>query len=57
MLHAMFRLNQSTGSREEDFLRIFTIYAHGSHLGPGLFIYIHWFPLPTDARTSQRTFT
>ena len=32
MLHAKFR-NRSTGSVEEDFLRVFTIYGHGGHLG------------------------
>ena len=32
MLHAKFRQNQSTGSREEDFGRVFTIYEHGGHL-------------------------
>ena len=29
-----FRGNWSAGSREEDFQRVFTIYAHGGHLGP-----------------------
>ena len=29
MLHAKFRGNRSTGSGEEDFLRVFTIYGHG----------------------------
>ena len=33
MLHTKFLGNRSTGSREEDFLRVFTIYGHGSHLG------------------------
>ena len=32
MLHTKFGGNQSTGSRE-DFLRLFTIYGHGGHLG------------------------
>ena len=32
MPHTKFRRNQPAGSREEDFLRVFTIYGHG-HLG------------------------
>ena len=33
MLHTKFRGNQPAGSGEEDFLRAFTIYGHGGHLG------------------------
>ena len=33
MLHAKFRENGPTGSGKEDFLRVFTIYGHGCHLG------------------------
>ena len=33
MLHTKFRENRPTGAGEEDFLRIFTIYGHGGHLG------------------------
>ena len=33
MLHTMFRENRPAGSGEEDFLRVFTIYGHGGHLG------------------------
>ena len=33
MLHTKFHGDWSTGSREEDFWRVFTIYGHGSHLG------------------------
>ena len=32
MLHTKFCGNRSTGSRE-DFLRVFTIYGRGGHLG------------------------
>ena len=32
MLHTKFRENQNAGSGE-DFLRVFTIYGHGGHLG------------------------
>ena len=32
MLHTKYHGNPSTVS-EEDFLRVFTIYGHGSHLG------------------------
>ena len=33
MLHAKFPGNQTVGSREEDYRRVFTIYGHGGHLG------------------------
>ena len=33
MLHTKFRENRFTGSGEEDFLRVFTIYGRGGHLG------------------------
>ena len=33
MLHTKFRENRPAGSGEEDFLRVFTIYGRGSHLG------------------------
>ena len=33
MLHTKFRENQPAGSGEEDFLRDFTIYGCGGHLG------------------------
>ena len=33
MLNTEFRENWPAGSGEEDFLRVFTIYGHGSHLG------------------------
>ena len=33
MLHTKFRSNQPVGSGEEDFLRVFTIYGRGGHLG------------------------
>ena len=33
MLHTKFRENRSASSGEEDFLRVFTIYGHGGHLG------------------------
>ena len=33
MLHTKFHGNWSTGSREDDFWRVFTTYEHGSHLG------------------------
>ena len=32
-LHTKFQGHWSTGSREEDFLKIFTIYGHGGHIG------------------------
>ena len=42
MLHTKFRENRPTGSGEEDFGRVFTIYGCGGHLG-------HSFPLPKEA--------
>ena len=33
MLHTKFSENRPAGSRGEDFLRVFTIYMCGSHLG------------------------
>ena len=33
MLHAKFQSHRSSGSGEEDFLKVFTIYGHGGHLG------------------------
>ena len=33
MLHIKFRENRPAGSGEEDFLRFFTIYGRGDHLG------------------------
>ena len=33
MLHTKFRGNLPAGSGEDDFLRVFTIYGHGFHLG------------------------
>ena len=33
MLHTKFQGYWSTGSGEEDFLRFFTIYGHGGHVG------------------------
>ena len=33
MLHTKFQGHRSFGSGEEDFLRFFTIYGHGGHVG------------------------
>ena len=33
MLHTKFRENRPAGSGDEDFLRVFTIYRRGGHLG------------------------
>ena len=51
MLHTKFRENRSTGSGEEDFLKVFTIYGHGGHLGYVTWtIYINFrFPLAKEA--------
>ena len=53
MLHTKIRGNQSAGSREEDFLSVFTIYGHGGHLGHVTnirFIYFH-FHVPQSLQT------
>ena len=46
MLHTKFRGNQPTSSREEDFLRVFTIYGRGGYLGHANKLL---FPLPKEA--------
>ena len=33
MLHTKFQGHRLFGSREEDFLKVFTIYWHGGHFG------------------------
>ena len=33
MLHAKFQNHRPSGSGEKDFLKVFAIYSHGSHLG------------------------
>ena len=33
MLHTTFQGHRFIGSGEEDFLKVFTIYGHGGHLG------------------------
>ena len=33
MLHTKISANRNTGSGEEDFSRVFTIYGRGGHLG------------------------
>ena len=46
MLHKKFRGNWPAGSGEKDFLRVFTIYGRGGHLGQVTSIMssdFHWF--------------
>ena len=46
MLHAKFKNHRPSGSEEEDFLKVFAIYSHGSHLGHvTLTIYINFYSL------------
>ena len=46
MLHTKFQSHQSIGSGEEDFLKVFTIYGHGGHLGHmTLLICIYFIPM------------
>ena len=33
MLHAKFQHHRTSGSGEEDFFKVLTIYGHGGHLG------------------------
>ena len=43
MLHAKFQNHRLIGSGEKDFLNVFGIYSHDSHLGQvTLTIYIHF---------------
>ena len=50
MLHTKFRENRPAGSGEEDFLRVFTIYGHGGHLGRDPHVANKLsFPLPKQA--------
>ena len=46
MLHTKFHENQPTGSGEEDFLVVFTIYGRGGHLGHVTWILQPNFRLP-----------
>ena len=48
MLHAAFPYHRTSGSGEEDFFKVFTIYGHGGHLGHVTWtIYINFLsPLP-----------
>ena len=50
MLHIKFRGNPPIGSGEEDFLRVFTIYGRGCHLGhvTQKFANKFSFPLPME---------
>ena len=43
MLHAKFQDHRTSGSGEEDFSKVFTVYGHGGHLGHvTLTIYINF---------------
>ena len=46
MLHTKFRGNLPTGSGEEDFLVVFTIYGRGGHLGHVIWILRSIFRFP-----------
>ena len=44
MLHAKFQNHRPSGSGGKDFLKVFAIYSHGSHLGHvtmTIYIYFH----------------
>ena len=43
MLHTEFQGHRSIASEEEDFLKVFTIYGHGGHVGHAIqLICIHF---------------
>ena len=48
MLHTKFRRNPPAGSGVEDFLRVFTIYGRGGHLGHVTSIISSDFPFPCN---------
>ena len=47
MLHTKFQDHQPFGSREDDFLKVFTIYGHGGHLDQDRFNKLS-FPHPKE---------
>ena len=49
MLHTKFRGNRPTGSGEEDFLVVFTIYGRGGHLG-----HVTWISTRSAKRFQRR---
>ena len=49
MLHTKFRGNRLAGS--VDFLRVYTIYGHGSHLGHVICIILIHFHVPKNLHT------
>ena len=50
MLHTKFQGHRSIGSGEEDFLKVFTIYRHGGHVGHVTqLIYINFHSYPPQA--------
>ena len=50
MPHAKFQDHKTSDSREEDVLKVFTLYGHGGHLGRvTLTVYKLLFPLPKEA--------
>ena len=53
MLHTKFRGNRPAGSGEEDFLRVFTIYGRGGHLGHVTSIMLINFPFLVPERIIQ----
>ena len=48
MLHAKFLDHRTSGSGEEDFLKVFTIYGQGGHLGDLYHLNKLSFPLPKE---------
>ena len=52
MLHAKFQNHRTSGSGEEDFFKVFTIYGHGGNLG-----HVTWNIYINFCSLSQRGFT
>ena len=50
MLHAKFQDHRTSGSGEEDFFKVFTIYGRGGHLGHVTWTIYIKFPSPFPRR-------
>ena len=53
MLHTKFHRNRTNGSLKQDFLSIYTIYGHGSHLGHVTSIMLINFSFPCTKNSIQ----
>ena len=53
MLHTKFQGHWSAGSEEKDFVKIFTIYGHGGHIGHVTLRFVQIF-IPSTQGGSKR---